>query len=170
VKRARIAVLALAVLVLGLPGSANAGEDTVVPTAALPCAHVIDSSGPPYAGWTKVLGKVWLPRHTLGSGATDDFPEGPRRWLKQGLAIKAGSALTLTVPDAWRGRLAIGWGSPAQPSEQVTVDNCTYAGQQWLAYAGGYWVDKFACVPLIVESGGQRRTVHIPLGEPCPTR
>jgi len=166
---ARAVALVAVVLVLGFPSPAHAAQ-TVATTTALPCEHVIGTSRPPIPGFTKVLGKVWLPRHTLGSGASDDFTDGSRRWFKQGIVIRAGSTLTLTVPHAWQGRLAIGWGSPAQPSEQVTVDNCTSAGMKWLAYAGGYWVDKVACVPLIVESGGRRKTVHVALGEPCPSR
>lgn len=166
-KLARAALFVMALFVVGIPTAANA--ETVVPTTPLPCNQVIDTSGPPYSGWTKVLGKVWLPRHTLGSGTTDDVADGERHWFKQGLAIRAGSTLTLTVPDAWRGRLAIGWGSPAQPSEQVTIDGCRYARGKWLAYAGGYWVDRPACVPLVVSSGARRTTVHIPLGEDCPS-
>jgi hypothetical protein len=169
VKLTRAVVLVTVVLVLELPGPARAA-DTVAATTALPCAQVIDTGGPPYRGWTKVFDKVWLPRHTLGSGATDDFTDGTFHWLKQGLAIRAGSTLTLTVPDAWRGHLAIGWGNPAHPSERITIDRCTYGPAKWLAYAGGYWVDKFACVPLIVESAGHRKTVRIPLGETCPVR
>ena len=131
---------------------------------------MIDTAGPPWHGLTKVLDNVWLPRHKLGSGGTAQFPEGKRRWLKQGLAIRAGSDVTLTVPNVWRGRLAFGWGNPALPSEQVTVEGCTYGRAKWLVYAGGYWVDKFACVPVIVESVGLRKTVHIPLGKACSAR
>ena len=60
-------------------------------TTRLPCEHVIGTSGPPIPGvFTKVLDEVWLPRHTLGSGATDDFTDGSRRWFKQGIVIRAG--------------------------------------------------------------------------------
>jgi hypothetical protein len=165
----RVAVLIAALLSVGLPGTARADTIAAAETATLPCRDVIDTAGPPWPGWTKVFGKVWLPqaRRTLGANIAD-LPEGDWYWIKQGLGMKAGSKFTLTVPDEWRGHLAIGWGSPAKPSEQVTVDGCRYSTAKWLAYAGGYWIDKRACVPLIVDSAGRRKMVRIPLGKPCP--
>ena len=41
-------------------------------------------------------------------------------------------------------------------------------GGKWLAYAGGYWIDHPACVPIIVRTGGKQQTVHIGIGTPCP--
>jgi len=67
-------------------------------------------------------------------------------------------------------RLSIGWGgAPAAPSHRLLVPNCANPGDAgWLAYAGGYWIDHPACVPLIVKAGGKQQQVHIGLGIACP--
>ena len=163
------AILVGALVAVGVPGAAAAESVVPLETAALPCAQAIGIGNAPGATTAKVLNKVGLPRRTISSGGTTEFPEAPRHWFKQGLVIR-GSTFTLTVPDAWREHLAIGWGSPAQPSERVTVDGCTWGSANWIAYAGGFWVDKNACVPLIVEAGGHRKTVHVSLGKSCASR
>jgi hypothetical protein len=164
----RVALLvALAVSVVAPPYPAAASQ--VTPITPLHCADVIEGSDPPFPGYSKVLDRVWLPtRQTLASVQLVD-PPAPSAlwWSKQGLVIKAKATLTLTVPKAWRGRLAIGWGNPAQPSEMVTVSGCNVGGR-WLAYAGGYWVSKPACVPLIVQSARRRKVVHVGVGAACP--
>ena len=40
-------------------------------------------------------------------------------------------------------------------------------GARWLAFAGGYWVGRPACVPLTVKADGQQKTVHIAVGKRC---
>ena len=157
-----LAAVALAVVTPASPASAN----PVASTTALPCDQSIGSNGPPFDGFAKVLGKVWLPtRHALGSVRLVDPPAPTARWWsKQGLVVRAKTTFTLAVPKAWRGRLAIGWAT--QPSERVTVAGCDPGGK-WLAYAGGYWVSEPACVPLVVESNQLRKVVHIGVGAAC---
>ena len=161
-------ILSLAAVALALVAPSGAAAKPAGSTAALDCSQFIGADGPPIDGYAKVLGVAWLPTHrALGSVRLVDPPTPTARWWsKQGLVIKAGSTFTLAVPDAWQGRLAIGWGSPAQPSEEVTVSGCD-SGGRWLAYAGGYWVSEPACVPLVVESGRRHKTVHIGVGAPC---
>jgi hypothetical protein len=166
-RSALLAAVALAFLAPVDPAVASA----VAPSTPLPCAQVIGSEDAPIDGYGKVLDKVWLPtRRSLGSVLLVDPPTPTTRWWsKQGLIIRAKTAFTLTVPKAWRERLAIGWGSPAQPSERITVADCDPSpGVKWLAYAGGYWVNEPACVPLIVQAGRQRKVVHIGVGKACP--
>ncbi|MEU4528995.1 hypothetical protein AB0F49_12265 [Micromonospora ureilytica] len=38
---------------------------------------------------------------------------------------------------------------------------------QWLAFVGGTWVARAACVPLIVTSHGQDDRVNLGIGVPC---
>lgn len=162
----RIALLVALAVSMVAPSYPAAAQ--VAPTTPLPCADTIGGGDPPFSGYAKVLDQVWLPtRRALGSVRLVDPPAPSARWWsKQGLVVRAKATFTLTVPKAWRGRLAIGWGSPAQPSEMVTVSRCDVGGT-WLAYAGGYWVSKPACVPLIVQSARHRKIVHVGVGAAC---
>jgi hypothetical protein len=117
-----------------------------------------------------ILERVALPtRRPLqaGPGGADaNFP----LFVKDGLVIKAGTSFELVVPEAWRHRLRIGWGSPAQPTTRLEVSRCRAAdpSKPWLAYAGGYFVREPACAPLIVKAAGTAQRVRMGVGEACP--
>jgi hypothetical protein len=59
-------------------------------------------------------------------------------------------------------------GTPGTPGRRVLVGNCASAGGGWLAYAGGFWIDHPACVPIIVRAGGKQQQVDIGVGTACP--
>src|SRR5207244_2529360 len=94
---------------------------------------------------------------------------GARLFAKNGLLIRAGASFDLVVPSGWEDRFAIGWGSPPTRATHVVVSGCDAGGVgiKWLAFAGGYWVRRAACVPLIVQTTHKSRTVHIGVGAPC---
>jgi hypothetical protein len=119
-----------------------------------------------------VLGVVALPASprypALQTSLTGDGTGALRLFAKTGLVIKPGTTFELIVPARFANRLSIGWGSPGTPSLRVAVNNCSNPGGGWLAYAGGYWIDHPACVPIIVRAGGKQQEVHIGLGTPCP--
>jgi hypothetical protein len=52
----------------------------------------------------------------------------------------------------------------------VHVPACQQAAGDppWLVFAGGYWTDAPACIPLLVRTAGRQTTVHIGVGTPCP--
>jgi hypothetical protein len=139
-------------------------------TAVLPCADQIGTDAPA-APFETVLGVVALPAspgyQALQTSRTGD--SGPQRlFAKTGLVIRAGTTFDLVVPGGTT--LGIGWGSaPTTPSRRLHVPACPSAGGAgWLAYAGGYWTDRPACVALIVVAGGRQQQVRIGLGTPCP--
>ena len=123
-------------------------------------------------GYAAVLGRVALPTgRALGAERQpDSTAPATTYWAKQGLVVRSGARLKVVVPRAWRGRLAIGWGSPARPTQRLVVPGCEggTAPGGWLAYAGGFWVKAPACVPLIVEAGHHRQRVHVGVGAACP--
>ena len=109
------------------------------------------------------------PRYpALGTSLSGDGSGAPRLFAKTGLVIRPGTTFELIVPAPFTNRLRIGWGLPGMPSHGVVVNNCPNPGSGWLAYAGGYWIDHPACVPIIVRAGGKQQTVHIGIGTPCP--
>ena len=157
------------------PGGQAASAATPDAQSVLDCGAVIGSQASP-APMQVVLGVVALP-------ASPGYPalqtslsgngNGPLRlFAKTGLLIKPDATFELIVPASFTSRLSIGWGSPGIPSHRVLVDNCADIGGDtggaWLAYAGGYWIDHPACVPVIVRAGGKQQEVHIGVGTACP--
>jgi hypothetical protein len=137
----------------------------------LDCGAVIGSQASP-APMQVVLGVVALPASpgypALGTSPSGNGSGPLRLFAKTGLLIKPGATFELIVPAPFTSRLSIGWGSPGIPSHRVLVDNCADIGGAWLAYAGGYWIDHPACVPVIVRAGGKQQQVHIGVGAACP--
>jgi hypothetical protein len=141
-------------------------------TTPLDCANAIDG-GPPPAGFEVVLGIVALPTSSAGPalqafGSGD--PSTPALFAKTGLLIRADSAFDLVVPVLPGNRLTIGWGNRAfRPGKRVVVPGCAdQYGTGWLAYPGGYWVDRPLCLPLTVRAGNREQVVRIGVGTPCP--
>jgi hypothetical protein len=129
---------------------------------------------PPVPGLQVVLGVVALPTSTAGpalqTSRTGNDPSIPRLFAKTGLLVRVGADFQIVVPPEAGGRLGIGWGSSASPSKTVMVNRCPRAGLpgDWVAFAGGYWLDRPACVALQVQTAQKTRTVRIGLGAPCP--
>ena len=153
------------------PSDLSASSATPAAESALGCGTFIDDSARA-APLQVVLGVVALPAspgypalQTSLSGAGN----GPLRlFAKTGLLVRPGTTFELIVPAPFTSRLSIGWGTPVTPSHQVLVGNCAGTGGGWLAYAGGYWIDHPACVPLIVRAGGKQQQVRIGIGTACP--
>ncbi|MBO0821755.1 MAG: hypothetical protein J2P26_13005, partial [Nocardiopsaceae bacterium] len=152
-------------------GPATAGSSALVGGPVLACGDSIGDRAPP-APMRIVLGVVGLPASpgypALQTGLTGDGDGARRLYAKTGLVIRAGTTFELVVPAGFAGRLGIGWGHSARPAPRIVVRDCPGPGGGWLAYAGGYWIDHPACVPIIVKAGGRQQEVHIGLGTPCP--
>ncbi len=141
--------------------------------ATLACGDYIDTAAAPPEDWQVVLGVVALPSsprsaalQTSLTGETGSH----RLFAKTGLLIKPGATFDLVVPDEFTKRLGIGWANgPAIPASSLAVMSCPNPkGSGWLAYPGGYWIDRPTCVPLIVKASGKEQRVHIGLGTACP--
>ncbi|MEV6812293.1 hypothetical protein [Micromonospora sp. NPDC051296] len=100
---------------------------------------------------------------SVDGGGEDGF------FAKDGLLVRRGRAVELRVGDAAAGRAWLGWGSPAVPGAQVRVGPCDQPSQEWMAFAGGYWVLTPGCLPVQVSvDGGPPREVLVPVGSGCP--
>ena len=141
----------------------------------LACQDVIGSEAVPAAGDAIVLDRVALPTaRALQANRTGD--PGGRRFAKDGLFIRRGASFDLIVPDDWRGRLSINWGSPGTATDHLRVPGCRptrtvnpiHEQDAWLVYAGGYTVSEPACVSLVVKAGQTEQTVRIGVGAACP--
>ena len=145
----------------------------IAPSAALVCRNFIDQHPPP-PDFEKVLDVVALPTSSkaaaLQTSRGGDPDPAVRLFAKTGLVIRAGTTFELVVPDEAKDMVSIGWGvGPIKPSRRVTVSCPAGASSSgWLAYPGGYWAPRPACVQLVVRAGGKERRVLIGLGTPCP--
>ena len=139
--------------------------------SVLDCGTFIGSSARA-APLQVVLGVVALPASpgypALQTSLSGDGSGPLRLFAKTGLLIRPGTTFDLIVPARFTSHLSIGWGAPGTPSHRVLVGNCASTGGGWLAYAGGFWIDHPACVPVIVRAGGKQRQVHIGVGTTCP--
>jgi hypothetical protein len=127
------------------------------------CAHDLGGR-PPDAGYRVVLDAVALPTARLEAQASG---ESGRLFAKQGLLVRAGTAVELTVaPSAAAAGVTIGWGSPGPEGATIRVPACPSANG-WLAFAGGYTVAEPTCVPLIVRAGGRERRAEVRVGVDC---
>lgn len=151
------------------PSDSTTSAPAPVAGAVLRCVGQIGTDAPP-TSFETVLGVVALPasaRHGALQTSRSGGAESERLFAKTGLVVKAGATFDLIVPDGTT--LGIGWGSgPTTPSRRLHIPACPSAGGDgWLAYPGGYWTNRPACVPLIVAAGGREQQVRIGLGTPC---
>ena len=154
------------------PNGPSTSSATPAAESVLDCGNAIDGNAP-VAPFQVVLGVVALPISpgypALQTSLSGDGNGPLRLFAKTGLVIRPGTTFELIVPARFTNRLSIGWGSPGTPSHRVVVSNCaSMGGGGWLAYAGGYWIDHPACVPIIVRAGGRQQQVHIGVGTACP--
>ncbi len=168
-----------AIVVVGVLGVAAAVSSSAAagPTPTVPCEEVIDQTSFPYVGGSQpehryrpVLGVLAVPPAYMQQVVpTEDKPWA--YWRKQGLVVRAtGEAVTVTVPTAWRKRLAITWGNRPSAVSSLRIEGCgtrenTARGN---AYAGGFLLrSPRACVPLHFRVQGKGATVWFGIGQRC---
>ena len=166
----RLVTFMLALAVLGASaGGAEARAPQAEPTVSCDRIVLRARSGAE-DGYRILLGAVSMPgsRHLAGRTARS----GDRHWpyyRNGGIAIRAGtSAVSVSVPEGWRHRVALSWGdSPAASSLRFASCGRSAAGA-WNAYSGGFHLHSRAdCVPLLVTVGGMSTTVRIGVGRSC---
>ena len=96
---------------------------------------------------------------------------GPwRYWSKSALVVRADSPpVTVTVPKAWRSRVAISWGDAGIVSA-LRIASCPPSSSlgEWNPYSGGFYLrSRSACVPLTFRVGGRSATVRFGVGRRC---
>lgn len=145
-------------------------------TGRLVCSQDIGVMRPGSSGLHTVLGVVALPtapRYGALQTSRTGMHGRLRLFAKTGLLVKPHTRFKLRVPVGLRRRMAISWGNAGDPPprSRFVVEDCAGSGatsSRWLAYAGGYYVSRPACVPLDVLANGRRRRVRLGLGTPCP--
>jgi hypothetical protein len=172
----------LAIIVPALT-AACVSSSTVSPSptdevSVLGCQDVIASVATPPSGSSVILDAVALPTGRALQANSDLDPHA-KLFAKDALFIRRGASFDVLVPEAWRGRLAVSWGSLPKPTGHLRVPGCRPTqrmpsssrwdlSDNWLVYPGGYSVAQAACVSLVVRAGQTEQTVQIGVGASCP--
>jgi hypothetical protein len=99
---------------------------------------------------------------------TNDGPTPRWRFSKWALIVRTGASADLSVGPGLTGSALLGWGSPAKPAPRIHAEACpaTPAGS-WNVFAGGTWVARPACVPMVIRAGDKQVTIRMPIGVAC---
>lgn len=135
------------------------------PQRTIPCGEHVKIVQFPYPGYRLVLGAVSVPR---AYGRSYPRPGAWSYFAKGGIVVKSGTSVTITVPPAWRKRVAISWGNNVdRVFHTIRIAACSRIYQGY-AYAGGFFLRRpSACAPLVFAAGGRRQTVRFGIGRPC---
>ena len=179
-RRTWLAISVLALIITGCVSTSTASPTPTDAISVLGCQDVIASEVAPPSGSSIILDAVALPTgRALQANRSSGSDPNEKLFAKDGLLIRRGAAFDLVVPEAWRGRLAVGWGSLGKPTSHLRIPGCRpttrmpssgrwVLSDDWLAYPGGYSVPQASCVSLVVRAGQTDRTVQIGVGAPCP--
>ena len=93
---------------------------------------------------------------------------GPRtRWVKVGLHVEAGHAVTLRVPASFQSAYGLAWVGRRDPVERFTPCLPDSSGR-WTFFAGGLAYRRPVCAPVLVQVGGRSHVIRFGLGMNCP--
>jgi hypothetical protein len=178
--RCKGSVLRLAVIGVALAiavGAATAPAGSAGRSRTVPCSESIGDPRFPYVGarepasrFRLVLGAVSVPPAYL----EQTEPTGTAPWSyfrKSGLVVRAAlrEPLVITVPRAWRRRVAIVWGSGDGVFSSLRISGCQGVSGYGFAYAGGFYLrSRSACVPLVFSVGRRPRPLRTSPGQPRP--
>ena len=167
--RAALLLAVTAAAALAATASPSTSMGTPAPQRTVPCRETIADTQFPHrdGGYRTVLGAVSVPPLYLSQIEPNPDPKWPW-WRKAGLVVRAnGRPVTITVPEAWRGKVAVEWGNAGTggPFTALRIHGCQGGGGH--AYAGGFVASEKACVPLTFHVGTRSATVRFGLGKRC---
>ena len=142
------------------------------PQRTIPCREIIDFTTFPRLGSSnprrRILNSVMAPpAYLVRAHPTLETPW--RYFAKSGMVVKSGASVTITVPPAWRTRVAISWGNNVhRVFHTIRIASCGSNPKRGNAYAGGFFLSSSsACVPLVFIVGSRQQKVWFGVGRPC---
>lgn len=162
-----------------VPTSPTAGSTSALPSHAsvgtaadFGCASFIDHVAAPPEGYQIFADAVALNVDPTQMTLPGRRNAGDGYFVKTGLLIRPAQATLVSVAPNVADKVTIGWGTVRAEDDAtaLVIPVCpgpTNAGSQWLVYAGGFYVDRAVCVPLLVRSRDLAVTARIPVGAPC---
>jgi hypothetical protein len=142
------------------------------PVLTVPCAEIAGPvKSPRVDGYRVLLGQVSVPPAYLPQVVRVHGDEPWTFWSKAGLVVRSGRLPVLvTVPKAWRSRVAITWGNRPGILSAIRIAACPslLSPWGWHGYAGGFYLrSRSACVPLTFRVGSRSATVRFGIGRRC---
>lgn len=152
--------------------AAAATPGGLAPRKLVTCDEAIHFTRAPSPGTRLLLGRVALPPEGFPGRPIAARENRPLPYFaKFGLQVHSGRLpVDVIVPRAWRTRAAVGWGEDRGPQQasSVRVQACKpVLGRPWLAFPGGYFLRRPACVPLIVRVGARSARFRLGIGRRC---
>ena len=163
------------VVVVGLAASAAFGSPTaglVVEGCAQSATVMNPGVTPSASGERLVFGVASLPDSTTLLAWPSTPSDGRDRWIKHGLAIKAGDEVLLEVPTSFQSVYGLDFHAMnartvSQSPKIVRFTACPARDGAWTIWAGGYLIAKPACVALIIAADGRSTRISLALGRRC---
>jgi hypothetical protein len=149
----------------------------VVP--ARTCEQAIGVSDPnPEPGVGRiVLGRVWFPSTPpdVLQPTPPRTPEGNLSF-KAGIGVRAGTPVTITVPDAFSHVYALDFANVPLESTSaigegqrtIRIQPCPRDSQgPWTAFSGGFLAPERACIDVLVGADARTKRLRMGLGTKC---
>ena len=159
----RFAVLTVALLIAATSATADAAS----PPATVACDAIKVRPASLDRSHRFVLGRVAFRRTPVLQVSQTDGAF--RYWSRTPVFVRPRTAVTITVPMAWRDRVAITWGSTVTHTLRFAPCRtpANLSPNRWNGYDGGFYVREPACVRLRVRVGEQVATVRFGVGRAC---
>jgi len=133
--------------------------------------------GPQRGIGTILLGRVWFPSKPSDvlRPARPRTPKG-NLFYKQGISVRAGSIITITVPGSFSHRYALDYASVPVKStsalgegeRSIQIQPCPRDAQgPWTAFSGGFLAPQAACVTVGVRADARSERLPLGLGTRC---
>lgn len=149
---------------------APAAHIAFMPPACAPFINLTGRHIP--TGYRVILGDAAVPPAYLGpQGIGMPYRPGPWRYgWKIGFSFRGGGLpVTISVPAAWRGRLAL-FGGPdgSAYTSRLRIPSCPYKGL-WNTFVSSFFLRTWSgCVPLDVQVGSRTSMAWFGLSRHCP--
>ncbi len=153
-------------------GSSSSGPASGTPTdpqLVVGCDQMLGPTRTPFAdGYRRVLGAIAVAPPYIPQVVSTPGERWPY-WEKSGMVVLARpTAVTVSVPRAWRRRAAITWGNGLPAVSSIRFAPCPSPPNVWNAYAGGFFLRSHgACIPLVFQVGHRRALVHFGIDRRC---
>jgi hypothetical protein len=166
--------LLLAVVALVLTATVGTLQAAPPKITSISCdsSEIYDNPVRPHKGDQVLFGYVAVPSRDAYLGQPGRTITGRWRYATTAyLLVHTGTkAVTLSVPQAWRGRFGIDFGNSGNHGlPALRVSPCRYALSNgvWNEFGGSFSFNTRACAPLIVRVGKRSSTTHFGLGKRC---
>ena len=156
--------LLLSVAVAGAFGAVGALASVPPPTVGCD-QSVFDASPKPPSNLRVLFDRVAVVARNYRPQPVRSRPLG--YWVKAPIFVRASSGpVRLEVPRRWRAREAITYGDSGIV-RALEIGNCPGGSTTWSGYAGGFYLSRPSCVPLVVRVRGRGSLVRFGIGRSC---